>query len=136
MENKPVQHQPGDRVTVIITSIVPFGAFADLTDGGSGLIHISEIDEKFIKNIADYLPVGSIHEVLVTGLGKKPFTYALSLKRISKRKRQTQVNSVKPKNRRAHNREVIDSYAFSSLKEKLPQMIADEKQRFDNKQEG
>jgi predicted RNA-binding protein with RPS1 domain len=121
--NEQIQHKIGDRVVVTITSIVPYGAFADLEDGGSGLIHISEIDEKFISNISDYLPLKSSHEVIVTGLGKKPFTYALSLKRISKRPRQKQQQAKKPLSRKSFNKEMIDSYPFIEMERALPAMI-------------
>ena len=39
--------EPGDIVTVTITGIQPYGAFAVLPDHTSGLIHISEISRVF-----------------------------------------------------------------------------------------
>ncbi|MCI2069514.1 MAG: S1 RNA-binding domain-containing protein [Bacilli bacterium] len=127
--NEKIQHKIGDRVVVTISSIVPYGAFADLEDGGSGLIHISEIDEKFISNIADYLPLKTSHEVIVTGLGKKPYTYALSLKRISRRPRQKQLQAKKPLSRKSFNKEMIDSYPFKEMESALPSMICNEAAR-------
>ncbi len=117
--NEIIQHSIGEKVSVRITSIAPFGAFCDLVDGGSGLIHISEIDNKFIKNIEDYLPVGSVCEVVITKCLDKPFTYALSLKRLSKRKRQPLKAKIKPLNRKDHNKEILEEWNFSKLKENL-----------------
>jgi small subunit ribosomal protein S1 len=50
---------PGQVIEAVVTSIVPFGAFARLEEGLDGLIHISEIcpDEK-VSNPADYLREG------------------------------------------------------------------------------
>jgi predicted RNA-binding protein with RPS1 domain len=124
-------HQINDRVNVKITSIAPFGAFADLEGGGSGLIHISEIDNKFIKNIEDYLPVGSTHEVIITKALDKPDTYALSLKRAIqaapvKRKRQQLSNKVKPLNRKQQNKQMLDSYSFKPLQDMITSSIEQE----------
>ncbi len=120
IENKN-NHTINDKVKVTITSIAPFGAFADLEDGGSGLIHISEIDNKFIKNIADYLPIGSQHEVIITKILDKPNTYALSLKKavsvINKRKRQQLFTKIKPLSRKQQNKQMLDSYSYKPLQD-------------------
>ena len=41
----------GDIIDVTITGIQPYGAFASLPDQSSGLIHISEISDKFVRNV-------------------------------------------------------------------------------------
>ena len=51
------RYYPGQIVDAVITSIVPFGAFARLEEGLDGLIHISEI------NPSDELDgIGALHE--------------------------------------------------------------------------
>lgn len=119
----------GDKVKVKITSITSFGAFCDLLEGGSGLIHISEIDNKYIKNISDYLKVGSIMDVMVTKVLDKPFTYALSLKRVSKRKRQTLIAKKKPLTRKEQNKEFLDSFSYDPLLNILNSSIDEEYSR-------
>jgi small subunit ribosomal protein S1 len=44
-ENAEERYHPGQVVSAVITSIVPFGAFARLEEGLDGLIHSSEISE-------------------------------------------------------------------------------------------
>jgi small subunit ribosomal protein S1 len=44
-ETAEERYKPGQVVSAVITSIVPFGAFARLEEGLDGLIHSSEIDE-------------------------------------------------------------------------------------------
>ncbi len=57
-----------------VNAIMPFGAFVQLEDGSSGLVHISEISEEFVKNVGDLLHTGQTVKVLCMGTehdGKK-----------------------------------------------------------------
>lgn len=38
-----------------VTGITSFGAFVELPDGTTGLVHISEIAEVYVKDINDFL---------------------------------------------------------------------------------
>lgn len=49
-----------------VTSIMTFGAFVQLEDGTSGLVHISEISAEYVKSVKDFLQVGQ--EVKVVAL--------------------------------------------------------------------
>ena len=53
----------GDIVDVKITGIQPYGAFASLPDNSTGLIHISEISDKFVKSIDSFVKVGEFIKV-------------------------------------------------------------------------
>ena len=53
-----VRMKKGDIVKGRITSIKPFGAFVKIDESVDGLIHISEISERFVRSIEDYLSVG------------------------------------------------------------------------------
>jgi len=48
-----------------ITSVTNFGAFVNMSEGKSGLVHISEISSDFVTNIEDVLTVGDEVEVKV-----------------------------------------------------------------------
>ncbi|KAA9232595.1 MULTISPECIES: S1 domain-containing RNA-binding protein [Aerococcus] len=56
----------GEKVTGKVTGIVKFGVFVDLGDGTSGLVHISEISDSYIKDINDYLQKGDEVTAIVT----------------------------------------------------------------------
>ena len=58
----------GSKLTGKVTGITNFGAFVDLGDGKSGLVHISEISNEYVKNINDFLSVGDEVKVLVTNI--------------------------------------------------------------------
>ena len=45
----------GKVVEGTITGITNFGAFVKLPEGESGLVHISEISDDYVKRVADYL---------------------------------------------------------------------------------
>ncbi len=48
----------GAKVSGKVTGITNFGAFVDLGAGKSGLVHISEISDGYVKDIHDVLSVG------------------------------------------------------------------------------
>lgn len=45
----------GKVVEGTVTGITDFGAFVQLPGGKSGLVHISEISDDYVKKVADYL---------------------------------------------------------------------------------
>ena len=45
----------GDIVTGVVTGIENYGIFVSLGEHGSGLIHISEVSDYFVRNINDYV---------------------------------------------------------------------------------
>lgn len=47
--------QVGAIVEGIVSGITNFGAFIDLEKGKTGLVHISEVADEYVKNIHDYL---------------------------------------------------------------------------------
>lgn len=47
-----------DMVRGKVTGIEDYGFFLSLKDGYTGLVHISEISKKFVKNVSDYVSIG------------------------------------------------------------------------------
>ncbi|PTX60246.1 general stress protein 13/S1 RNA binding domain protein [Melghirimyces profundicolus] len=48
----------GSVVTGEVVAIKPFGAFVKLESGETGLVHISQISNKFVEKVEDELSVG------------------------------------------------------------------------------
>lgn len=58
----------GSIVAGKVVKVTNYGAFVDLEGGGSGMIHISEVANTYVKDIADYLKVGDEVTVKVIGI--------------------------------------------------------------------
>lgn len=59
----------GKKVEGKITGLAKFGAFIDLGNNKTGLVHISEVSDKFVEDINDELKVGEIVTVKVLSIG-------------------------------------------------------------------
>ncbi|SHK21722.1 S1 RNA-binding domain-containing protein [Paramaledivibacter caminithermalis] len=55
----------GKVVDGTVTGITNFGAFIQLPDGNTGLCHISEIADEYVKNVKDYLKEQQIVKVKI-----------------------------------------------------------------------
>lgn len=51
-----------------VTRLAPYGAFIQLDSGETGLVHISEVDRNFVKEITDHLREQDRVVVKVTGI--------------------------------------------------------------------
>lgn len=58
----------GQKVQGKVTGITNFGAFVELPDNKSGLVHISEISDSYVKDINDVLTMGQEIEVRVLSI--------------------------------------------------------------------
>lgn len=80
-----MSNEIGEIVEGRITSITSFGAFVALSDSKSGMIHISEVSEGFVKDINQFLKVGQSVRVKVCSVDEKG-RIALSLKQAVEKK--------------------------------------------------
>ena len=54
-----------------VTTLTDFGAFIELAGGETGMVHISEVADTFVKNIGEFLSVGQQVKVKVLEIGEK-----------------------------------------------------------------
>ena len=54
-----------------VVKITHYGAFVELSDGKSGLVHISEIADTYVKDVRDYLKEQERVKVKVLGYNDK-----------------------------------------------------------------
>jgi len=52
-----------------VTGITKFGAFVDIGEGVTGLVHISEVADAYVKEVSDYLKVQDKVRVKVVNIG-------------------------------------------------------------------
>ncbi|MGM8215699.1 S1 domain-containing RNA-binding protein [Bacillaceae bacterium W0354] len=55
----------GSKLRGKVTRITNFGAFVELPEGSTGLVHISEVADKYVKDINEHLNVGDEVKVKV-----------------------------------------------------------------------
>lgn len=60
----------GKVVEGTVTGITNFGAFVELPEGKSGLVHISEISDDYVKKVADYLKKDQKVKVKILSISK------------------------------------------------------------------
>jgi len=72
--------RPGMILQGTVQNVVDFGAFVDIGVGQSGLVHISEISNKYIKHPTDVLQVGDIVTVQVLAVDLNQNRISLTMK--------------------------------------------------------
>ena len=72
--------KPGMKVTGKIKNVVDFGAFVDLGLHETGLIHISELSDNFVKEPMEVVKVGDVKEFTILALDPDRKRISLSLK--------------------------------------------------------
>ncbi len=78
MEMKDLQ--PGMVLQGTVRNVIDFGAFVDIGVHQDGLVHISEIADRFIRHPSEALSVGDVVRVVVLGVDEKKKRISLSIK--------------------------------------------------------
>ena len=58
---------PGEVIEGKVAKLVKFGAIVELPEGRSGLVHISEIADSYVRDVADYFEEGCPVKVKLLG---------------------------------------------------------------------
>ena len=104
--------KPGMKIPGIVTNVTAFGAFVDIGVHQDGLVHISELADKFVKNPADVVRVQQKVEVAVMDVDLNRNRISLSMKTFPGESIKKVTPSVKPPKR--------PSPAPSARKKKAP----------------
>ncbi len=105
--------------TGVVNNITQFGAFVDIGIKESGLLHISQIADKFVENPLEHLKVGEEIKVRVIEVDKERKRISLSCK--SEQKNQQSFNGNRPSDSKAAKKhmpkeENLKNNAFAKLK--------------------
>ncbi|WP_313802528.1 S1 domain-containing RNA-binding protein [Cytobacillus sp.] len=79
----------GSKLQGKVTGITNFGAFVELPEGSTGLVHISEVADNYVKDINEHLKVGDQVEVKVINV-EKDGKIGLSIKKAKDRPERTE----------------------------------------------
>lgn len=108
----------GQILTGKVTGIQSYGAFIELRSHTQGLIHISEISDRYVRDIRDFVKLGEEIQVKILSIDQETGKVSLSLK------------DVRPSRKNAHSRHVHtvrvprpSSTGFGILKKKLDEWI-------------
>ena len=72
--------KPGMILKGTVRNVIDFGAFVDIGVHQDGLVHISQITDRFIKHPLDAVSVGDIVEVQVLGVDEAKKRISLTMK--------------------------------------------------------
>ncbi|MGI5896677.1 MAG: S1 RNA-binding domain-containing protein [Oscillospiraceae bacterium] len=75
-----MQLEVGKIVEGKVTGITKFGAFVDLGEGKTGMVHISEVAASYVKEITDFVKENDVVKVMVLNIADDG-KIALSIKR-------------------------------------------------------
>ncbi len=74
------KYAEGDVVDATVVSITPFGAFANIIEGIDGLIHISQVSDKRVGNVAEVLEVGQTVQAKIVEIDAEKKRVSLSIR--------------------------------------------------------
>ena len=99
-----------------VTGIAAFGAFVELPNGKTGLVHISEVSTEYVNDVKDHLKEGDTVKVKV--LGTENGKISLSIKQVmlenSEKKREKKKDARrKPRANNGGSRRPPEEFSFN-----------------------
>ena len=76
--------KPGMVLTGTVRNVIDFGVFMDIGVHQDGLVHISQVCNKFIKHPSEAVAVGDVVKVVVLDVDEKKHRISLSMKQVPK----------------------------------------------------
>ena len=80
----------GEIVEGVVKTITNFGAFIDLGNGVTGLVHISEVSDGYVKDVSEFLEQNQKVKVKVLAVDESNKKITLSIKKANEKKREYQ----------------------------------------------
>ena len=77
--------KPGMEVTGTVRNVIDFGAFVDIGVHQDGLVHISELADRFVRHPSEVVKVGDVVKVQVLRADAATGRISLSMKRVGKK---------------------------------------------------
>ena len=77
----------GEIVEGTVKTITNFGAFIDLGEGKTGLVHISEVADGYVKDITEFLSQDQKVKVKILSIDEENKKITLSIKKVNEARR-------------------------------------------------
>jgi len=103
-----MDYHTGDIIKVTVTSIENYGIFVTVDEKYNGMIHISEMSDKFVSNVRNFAFPGETIYAKILEIDEEKYQIKLSIKSIDYRLTSKKGNIMESPN------------GFSKLKEMLP----------------
>ncbi|MFD0942534.1 S1 domain-containing RNA-binding protein [Savagea faecisuis] len=114
----------GNKLQGKVTGITNFGAFVELPGGSTGLVHISEVADSYVKDINDHLKVGEEVEVKVMNVGSDG-KIGLSIRKAKPESERPQ----RPQRPRHNNRQSQPVERAENFEQKMARFMKDSEER-------
>ena len=111
-----------------VTGITKFGAFVDLEDGKTGMVHISEVAPTYVNDIKDHLTEGQTVKVKVLSIGDDG-KISLSIKKALPQQ-NTNNRQNRGSNSQGRPRSSVSSYEWQPAKSSEPVSFEDMLSKF------
>lgn len=110
--------QVGDIIEGTVVRVYPKYAILLFDDEETGLLHISELSNSYVRNFTGYVQVGNIYKVKVIDYDAEKDFMKVSLKAVTsqEKKRPLQKKRIK-----------LEDISFAELEKRLPEWVNDEK---------
>ena len=118
----------GDIVEGKITTITSFGVFADIGDGKSGMVHISEVARNYVNDIKEHVKVDDVVKMKVLSIGDDG-KISLSIKRALPPEKKSE-DAPRRERRSAPPKQTIDSTYTWTPKKSEPASFEEMMNRF------
>ena len=121
-----MRYSIGDVVEGVVTGIKPYGASVSLDSSHNGLIHISEISERYVRDVHTFVSVNERVRVKILDVDEDGIHFRLSLKAVDPAKKRY------PRYRHPCAPYPDQVIGFHSLAEKLDEWIDEAYNRRNN----
>ncbi|MEZ0536969.1 S1 RNA-binding domain-containing protein [Caldicellulosiruptoraceae bacterium PP1] len=116
--------QKGSIVEGKVRNITKYGAFVELPDGNTGLVHISEISEDYVEDVREFLKEDQIVKVKILSVSDQGGRISLSIKKAKERKEPFKQNK---------NKELDFEDKLMKFLKESDEKLNDFKKRYDSK---
>ena len=113
-----MKYEIGQIILGKVINVKPYALFLEFEDGVTGLLHISEISDSFIRDIEKYGSKGDEMKVMVVSIDENNGFLRVSYKRVP------QAEAYSSHDNSVRNVPTTSSEDFQPLEEKLPEWIA------------
>ena len=122
--NFNVTYNEKDIVEGIVIKIKQYGVFFSFDSGYAGLLHISDISDKFVSNINSLFKIGEKYTLLIKSIDRNKKFMSLSMRELPDG--YNHFNDLPPSKKANNYRNEIN---FQDLENQLPNMIKEELER-------